>query len=122
MQRFLFALTFALIMGHELDAMTHAEWRLLPVLNQLSDEQGRAAFVAIHVPLIVALLWLHARGGWMFHALFGGFCAIHLGLHWALEGHSSYTFHGALSDALIWGAGLSGAALAVVAWKERSGT
>jgi hypothetical protein len=115
----LFILTFAFIVGHELDAMTHHEWRLLPALNFLDEEAGRAAFVAIHVPLIVLLLWLNARGGWIFHAAFGAFCAIHVGLHWWFEPNPFYTFKGPLSYALIWGAGLAGALLALHAVKTR---
>lgn len=111
----LFILTFAFIMGHELDAMTHHEWRLLPILSLLDDGAGRAVFVAIHVPLVFALLWLNARGNRIFHAAFGAFCVVHVGLHRAFEGHPLYTFMNPLSQALIWGAGLSGAALALVA-------
>lgn len=121
MRQFLFALTFAFIMGHELDAMTQSEWRLLPVLNLFDDETGRASFVAIHVPLIVMLLWLNARGGWIFHAIFGGFCAVHVGLHWVFHEHQLYTFTNTLSEILIWGAGISGSFLAAHAIRTRSG-
>lgn len=120
MRRVLFMLTFSLIMGHELDAVTQHEWRLLPILKYLDDETGRAVFVAIHVPLIAWLLWMNAQRGWLFHALFGGFCAVHVGLHWAYGAHPLYTFHGALSQALIWGAGVSGAALAGAALANRT--
>jgi hypothetical protein len=120
MRQSLFILTFALIMGHEFDAMTHHEWRLLPLLNVLPEEAGRAVFVAIHVPLVVALLWLNAQGGWIFHACFGAFCVIHVGLHWWFETHPLYTFAGPLSYALIFGAGLAGAALALAAVRDRA--
>lgn len=120
MRNVLFILTFAFIMGHELDAVTHHEWRLLPVLNLLDEESGRAAFVAIHVPLIALLVWLNARGGRVFHAAFGAFCAIHVGLHWAFEGHPLYTFANPLSQSLIWGAGISGAVLAASAIRARA--
>jgi hypothetical protein len=114
----LFILTFALIMGHEFDAMTHHEWRLLPVLNLLPEETGRTAFVAMHVPLIALLMWLNARGGLIFYASFGAFCAIHVGLHWWFESHPLYTFEGALSHVLIYGAGLAGTALALEALRD----
>lgn len=119
MRQFLFILTFAFIVGHELDAVSQNEWRLLPLLNLLDDGSGRAAFVAIHVPLIVLLLWLNARGSWIFHAAFGAFCAIHVGLHWAFEGHPLYTFNNPLSQALIWGAGIAGASLLLAAIAAR---
>lgn len=117
----LFHLAFAFLIGHELDAVTQQEWRLLPVLSLLDDDAGRAAFVAVHVPLVFALLWLSGRGGWAFHAAFGGFCAIHAGLHWALHEHPLYTFHSALSEALIAGAGIAGALLAAQALRQRHG-
>jgi hypothetical protein len=44
-------LMLALLFTHELDAMTQSEWRLLYVLRELSDAQGRWWFVALHVPL-----------------------------------------------------------------------
>jgi hypothetical protein len=122
MRQPLFFIAFAFLIGHELDAMTHHEWRLLPLLNLLPDEAGRAAFVAIHVPLIAGLLWLHAKGGAMFHISFGGFCVLHVGLHAWFEAHPLYTFDGLLSEALIWGAGVFGAALAMTALRKRDQT
>ena len=117
----LFYLAFAFLMGHELDAMTQQEWRLLPLLNLMDGEAARAAFVAIHVPAIFALLWWNGRGGAVFHAAFGGFCAIHAGVHWAFHGHPLYTFHRALSEAMIGGAGIVGAALAVLSLRRLHG-
>jgi ABC-type amino acid transport system permease subunit len=51
-------LMLAVLFTHELDAMAQSEWRLLYVLRDLSDEQGRWWFVAMHVPLFWALIAL----------------------------------------------------------------
>jgi uncharacterized membrane protein YedE/YeeE len=107
-------------MGHELDAMTHHEWRLLPGLSLLPDGAGRAAFVALHVPIVAALIWFGIGGGRRFHMLFGGFCAIHAVVHWALSAHPLYTFAPPLSDAMIYGAGIAGAVLAIAAVRSRA--
>ena len=42
---------------HELDAVAQAEWRLLPVLNQLGDEMAYRWFALLHIPLFALLMW-----------------------------------------------------------------
>ena len=101
------------IATHELDAMTQHEWRLLYVLRDLPEELARQSFVALHVPLFVILIWLTAhpqprlREG--SRLALAAFLVIHVGLHLRLSDHPLYTFHGLLSQAIIFGAGLCGA-------------
>lgn len=47
----LFLLGLSLLVCHELDAMTHQDWRLLPVLGALPGETARIVFVITHIPL-----------------------------------------------------------------------
>ncbi len=112
MQNLLFYLGFATLMAHELDAMTHAEWRLLFVLRRLPTAIAEPAFVLAHIPLVAGLLWLtHSaapgvrQGSRMAIA---AFLAIHAGLHKMLEHHPLYTFDTPLSLGLIYGGGLLG--------------
>jgi hypothetical protein len=112
---FLSLLLLALLMAHELDAVAQSEWRLLPGLSLLEDGPGRRAFIALHVPLLMALTWAmflssevvqrRARLG------LGAFMAVHVGLHATLEVPGISSFPESLSRAFILGAGLVGADL-----------
>jgi hypothetical protein len=109
----LFWLGVAVLMAHELDAVRAREWRLLYVLRRLPEESARAAFIVLHVPLLMAMIWL---GGFPdpavrtpFQAALDLFLIVHAGLHKRLEHHPFYDFDGALSRALIIGAALAGA-------------
>jgi uncharacterized integral membrane protein len=112
MKNLLFYLVFATILTHELDAMTQSEWRLLFILRNLPEQTASLAFVVLHVPLIVALLWLTNSESEVVKNLsrivFAGFLVIHSGLHKLLENSPNYTFNSSLSLGLIYGGGLLG--------------
>ena len=105
-------LGLACLFTHELDAVTHAEWRLLAVLRNLPDEQASPWFVALHVPLFFAILWLsHApreRIRRWTRGVVAGSLVVHAGLHFGNASTPLYEFHGALSRSLIVGAALCG--------------
>ncbi len=107
---YLFLLGFFL--AHELDAVACREWRLLYVLRGLREATARAAFIALHIPLVAGLAWTtsathplaaHAR------LAVASFALLHAGLHYRLRRHSAHDFHAPLSIALIAGAALCGA-------------
>lgn len=105
----------ALILTHELDAMTRREWRLLPGWNRLPDEVGRKAFVGAHVPVFFVLLALGigdpaSNAAWYLSA----FAIIHVAMHWLLRNHPENRFDNLGSWLLIGGAGLFGALHLVV--------
>ncbi len=117
-------LLLALLMAHELDAVAQSEWRLLPGLSLLDDGPGRSVFIALHVPLLMALTWAlflssvvvqrRARLG------LGAFMAVHVGLHATLEVPGVSSFPEWLSRAFILGAGLVGAdVLLLDVWRSR---
>jgi hypothetical protein len=105
-------LMLAVLFTHELDAMTHSEWRLLYVLRSLADEQGRWWFVAIHIPLFWALVALtHHANDTLQRASrisFAVFCIVHALLHWRLANDPVSTFTSPLSWSLILGAAALG--------------
>ncbi|MDX2012849.1 MAG: DUF6713 family protein [Myxococcaceae bacterium] len=119
----LFAAMLALILGHELDAVAQSEWRLLPGLSQLSDAAARPLFVALHVPLVVALVVglfvtdeprrQRVRLG------FATFMTIHVVLHATLEVPGVSSFDEGLSRAYITGAGVLGAIALVTMLRHR---
>jgi hypothetical protein len=114
----LFFIGFAFLACHELDAVMQSEWRLLPILSQLDDSIAYPWFVLLHVPLFALLLWWtgSTAPGVRFRAqiTLDAFMVVHLGLHLALRSHPDNTFHSALSETCIWGAGLVGAAHGVL--------
>ena len=123
MRNVLFYLGLGFICTHELDAMTHHEWRLLYVLRDLAEPLARDAFVAVHVPFFAALVWAtHLSSAvWRERSRLAlmGFLVIHLGLHWRLSTHPLYTFHTPLSWTLIIGGALCGLAYSVMALRRR---
>jgi lysylphosphatidylglycerol synthetase-like protein (DUF2156 family) len=120
--KLLIHLMLALLFTHELDAMTQSEWRLLYVLRDLSDDEGRWWFVAIHVPLFWALIALtyHAQAKAQHISRIGlaVFCIVHALLHLRLRNDPLSAFTTPLSWGLILGAAALGAAyLALMAYK-----
>jgi hypothetical protein len=101
-------LMLALLFTHELDAMTHSEWRLLYVLRSLDDALGRWWFVALHLPMFWALIALthhaHARVQGASRVGLAVFCIVHALLHWRLASDPLSSFQSTLSWSLISGA------------------
>ncbi len=104
-----FALALACLIVHELDAVRHAEWRVLPLLARLPSDAGFVVFTALHVPLLWAIFAALLGGNQVLAVWIDGFCIIHLGLHLLLRNHPLITFRGWLSWGLIGGAALAGA-------------
>ena len=97
----LFMLNLAWITTHELDAMHHHEWRVLPITSWMTEEWGYRVFVLAHIPLFVLLI-----GGMSsreFQLGFDIFLIVHAGLHILFRNHPDYTFDNTLSRLLIYG-------------------
>ena len=118
----LFFTAFAFLACHELDAVMQAEWRLLPILGGLDDDVAYTWFVLLHVPLFALLMrWTgstSAKTRFISQLALDAFMVIHLGLHLALRSHPDNTFHSALSELCIYGAGLTGLAHGVLAMRH----
>lgn len=117
----LFYSGFSMLLAHELDAMTQAEWRLLFVLRSLPEPLARDLFVILHVPVVAALLWLFQHSSSVVQQrsqlALSTFLIIHAGLHWHLRHHPLNTFESSLSVGLIYGAGLLGLLNSIAAIK-----
>ena len=127
MGTFLYYLGLSALCTHELDAVRHAEWRLLHVLRDLPDELAYPVFVALHLPLFYLFFWLshhpspRLRDG--FRLAVAAFLVVHGRLHWLLSDAPAYDFAGALSNELILLAAMSGAGyLALVLRGQRAAT
>lgn len=105
---------------HELDAVAQAEWRLLPILKNVSDEVAYPAFVFIHIPMFALLLWwtgsTSPRVRIRAQLAVDIFMVLHVGLHMAFRGHEHYTFFSTPSLVWILGAGAVGLTHAMLAY------
>lgn len=112
MRKTLWVLCVALFAGHELDAVAQSEWRLLYGLRDLDPRLGQALFIALHVPLVAALIWLtgHSRPALRRNSqrLLAGFAVVHAGLHYNLRQHPLYLFDSPWSQGLIFACGAAG--------------
>lgn len=119
----LYYLGLACLFTHELDAVTHSEWRLLFFLRDLPDATAEPAFVALHVPLFFGILWLsHASRAFIrdtTRTVVAVFFVVHALLHFRLSSLPVYEFHGSLSRGLIVAAAVCGAAHLFVRWRQR---
>jgi hypothetical protein len=108
-----FALTFGLLLTHELDAVRCFEWRILPITSWMPENIGMAVFIFAHVPLfawLAGVCWNANQARQLLaRQLFCGFAILHVGLHWLFRNDPAYAFQGWLSNGLIIGAGIVGA-------------
>jgi len=102
-------ITVSLLAVHEMDAMTHAEWRLLPGLSALDDATGRDTFLVLHIPLYIGLFWALFYASWKQRAgqVFAAAVIVHAIAHFLLSGHQLYTFVAPIETIAVYGAALS---------------
>lgn len=100
----------SLLSVHEMDAMTHAEWRLLPVLSGMNEDAARDMFVFLHVPLYIGLFWALFVASWKQLAgrIFSFAVIAHATAHFLLSGHDLYTFAAPIETITVYGAALAG--------------
>jgi len=114
MRSFAFYLGLGFLFTHEMDAMTHHEWRVLPLTSWLPDATGELVFLIAHVPLfavtIAFVASLNAKVRALTQNIASGFLIVHAGLHAAFSGHEAYEFSSLVSSSLIYGAALCGVA------------
>ena len=113
----IYYLGLACLFTHELDAVTHSEWRLLFILRDRPDDVASPFFVALHVPLFFAILWLsHFPREAVRNAtrvVVAAFLVIHAVLHFINASNPLAEFHGTLSRTLIVSAAACGIAYIV---------
>jgi hypothetical protein len=127
MKAILFYLGLGTLFTHELDAMTHHEWRVLPVLSLLPDDIGVTVFVLAHIPIFALLLALVASSNALVRTrtrnVISGFLVLHGLLHALYIAHPNYEFSGGLSNFLIFGGAAFGAVfLALQLWSRPEAT
>lgn len=102
----------SLLLTHEMDAMRHHEWRILPLTAHLPSDTGYLVFTALHLPLYFWLFLALGSEGPTRERLITGlniFFVIHVVLHLLFLRHPLNQFRSLFSWALIAGGGLCGA-------------
>lgn len=122
-QNVLFCSGIALLLTHELDAVSNREWRVMPILGDLAEGVAEHTFVALHVPLFVVLIAtttsLNLRLRSTARSVASGFLILHAALHFSFSRHSAYAFDSTFSDSLIYGAAACGLLYLVIGPLER---
>ncbi len=106
METLLFLTVVAFIVNHELDAIQQAEWRFF--FPGMDDVRAFRLFVALHVPLLLAILW-NLDTAW-FRTTFSVLMVVHAGAHYLLRNHPAINFDTAFSRVWVYGAAVLGVA------------
>lgn len=119
-----FHLGFGTFCTHELDAMLNHEWRVLPLIRDLSEQTGMTLFVVLHIPFFAILVaMISSENHRIRHSSRLGvmlFLIAHGVLHILFRVHPLYEFSNLLSSSLIYGALISGVIYLTLAWKGSS--
>ncbi|MEE2930872.1 MAG: DUF6713 family protein [Pseudomonadota bacterium] len=99
----------ALFSVHEMDAMTHAEWRLLPILSGMQEDAARGTFVLLHIPIYIGVFWALFVASWKQLAgrIFSFAVFAHAAAHFLLSDHNLYTFNAPIETITVYGAALA---------------
>ena len=122
MKNVIFLLGLGTLVTHELDAMSNAEWRVLPLLKSLSEDVAMTVFVLSHIPLVAVIVGLvtssNARTRNISKVAVCGFLLFHGIAHWLTSGDANYEFTSALSSALIYGGAALGAIYLLLNYRD----
>jgi hypothetical protein len=100
-QTWVFMISIAWLMAHEMDAILRHEWRMFFFLAPFSEVTAYRIFVIVHIPLVALIL--AAMPNRNFQIAFDSFLIFHAGLHWVLRNHPKYEFKNWFSVLLIFG-------------------
>ncbi|CCN71093.1 DUF6713 family protein [Vibrio nigripulchritudo] len=113
MKNVLFFLGFAFFVIHEIDAMMHHEWLVIPLTVWIPQDYAMTLFVAAHIPLfLVMMVMLPTEFLSKIEKLqtaMATFIVIHGILHSAFMTHEQYEFDSFLSNLWIFGGTLASA-------------
>ncbi len=114
----IFYIGLGILFTHELDAMLNHEWRVLPITNWLSDENGKLVFLFLHIPIFSTIVALVASKN---EKVMNGtrigisiFLILHALLHILYMNAEGYEFNALSSNILIFGGAAFGALYLIV--------
>ncbi|NND66142.1 MAG: hypothetical protein HKN19_01025 [Halioglobus sp.] len=118
----IYYLGIALLFTHEMDAVMYAEWQLLLVLRDMSDEVAYPVFLVLHVPAFFMFFWLSHHSNRRIQTVFRGSAAAFLVLHAVIHTYNADAaanqFSGLLSYSLIYLAAVAGACYLYIEYRN----
>ena len=115
-------LMVSLFFVHEMDAMTHSEWRLLPGLNLMEDGTARQVFVLLQIPIFFGVIWALFVAKWREKAAVTmcGLAVVHAIAHFLMSGHAQYAFSPPIETITVYGAAASAMVFLFLNWKSKT--
>lgn len=102
----LFALEFALLLTHEMDAVYHREWKMFIGLKDLSEQTAYWAFTLSHIVLYTLVLFFLLLKSSIILYVVDIFLICHLFLHYFFRKHPENHLTGFWSKLIINSAGI----------------
>ena len=122
----IYYLALSFLFTHELDAMTHSEWRFFPIFDEMADTSASTIFVTLHVPIFFLVLWLSHHSSQVIRersrVLFASFLVVHAIAHFGFSSQPDYDFHGLLSRTLIFSSAGFATLFLGMRWRARQST
>jgi hypothetical protein len=111
MSNFFFFVGLALILVHEMDAITCSEWRIFPGLSVLPEKTAYLVFMVLHIPLYYLLVSNLYSANQLNTGFIRGldiFFVVHVFAHILFLKHPKNQFKSNLSWMIISGCGVAG--------------
>ncbi len=97
---YLFYISLSLFLIHEMDAIRHKEWSMLPVISRLDNRTAYLLFTSVHIPfygLLFYLLIINEAIKMEWILILNLFFIFHTGLHIAFTNHPRNNFKNSFS-------------------------
>ena len=94
-EHYLFYISLALFLVHEMDAIRQREWSMLPAISRLNNRTAYLVFTSIHIPfygLLFYLLMINEAVREELILILNIFFIFHAGLHIAFTNHRNNNF------------------------------
>ncbi len=105
MNDLIFYIALSFYFTHQADAFRCSEWRILPGFSALNDGVAARLFVAIHLPVYIAIFWCISSNDpqltYYFQLSLDVMLAGHIGKHFFLQHHEKNEFNELFSKLLI---------------------
>jgi hypothetical protein len=109
-EHYLFYISLAFFLIHEMDAIRQKEWSMLPLISQLNNRTAYLVFTSIHIPfygLLFYLMTINEPVREEFIHILNIFLIFHAGLHIAFKEHPNNNFKNNFSLIVIFVPGIS---------------
>ncbi|WP_260405601.1 DUF6713 family protein [Paenibacillus sp. 598K] len=103
---FVFSLSFALLLLHEMDAIRAKEWRMFIILKDMEEKRAFQVFTLLHLPLYAILLYSFIQQHRLSFVIVDVFLIVHAIAHFFFEKHPQNQFKNGFSRFIIHSMGM----------------